>query len=44
MNLHERFQAFCRWCHAVLERDTADDAIRAAEAHEACCKRAPGRK
>ena len=34
MNLHERFQAFCRFCHAVFEEDTAGEAIEKAIEHE----------
>ena len=34
MFLHERFQAFCQFCHNKFEADTADAAILLAMAHE----------
>lgn len=37
MFMHERFQAFCRWCTRVSEADSADAAIRAVIEHEKVC-------
>jgi len=34
MNLHERFQTHCRFCHKVFEADSNDDVIALAVAHE----------
>lgn len=34
MNLHERYQTFCRFCHAVFEEDTAGEAIAKVVEHE----------
>ena len=41
MNLHERFQSFCRYCVKVHEADSATQAIRATEEHEKACPRKP---
>jgi hypothetical protein len=41
MHMNERFQAFCRFCYATQEQDSALAAIKAAEEHEKACPRAP---
>lgn len=37
MNLHDRFQSFCRWCARVSEADSAAEAIRGTGEHERAC-------
>ena len=39
---HERYQTHCRFCPKVLEADTAEEALRKVEEHEAECPRRKG--
>jgi hypothetical protein len=42
--LHDRYQAFCRFCVQTFEQDSALAAIKAAEEHERQCPRKPQAK